>query len=195
MKKQVPIIVRHPPLRPDDDSVVEYHRLLAEGYRQWRKNQNLNVRRESERLRESTLKRLMSKARSVITSEAISQILGTATPQDGRKLAGNIRDQLSKFLYRDLVAYSGLPHRGRQRKLASRDERIFDERRKGSSWGEIAIGLKVSPHAVQAAHRRELHRRTLVCRDYPFLKDIFGRIGILLLEERPHRARDHKQQP
>ena len=136
---------------------------------------------ECEKLRTTLIEQIVLKAASLITVDAVAKIHGAASPDVARKSAAGIRDELSKFIYAELlVPMSGVLRRGRLRQFAVRDREIYQKHRSGSSYGKISCQLKISRNAVQAAFRRERKRRERLCRDYPKFRQSLEALGIIL---------------
>ncbi len=183
--RQRDIVVRHRRLKPDDAaSIDEFEKSFAGALREWSRRESRPVEIASEKLRRTMLERIGRKAASLITADAVATIHGAARVGERRTLAKDICDELSRFVYQELIVMSGLPGRGRRREFVDRDRLIYRMYLSGSSYGKIAIKLHMLRHAVQAAFRREESRRISFCKKFPQLKQSLASIGILLEEEK-----------
>jgi hypothetical protein len=184
-------IIRHSRLNPNNAEVVdEFEQSLAMALKEAAQREG-GTSQIDEDLRRTILKRIIGKAASLITAEAVARIHGAAGVDDSGQLARSIRDELAQFVYQELVVFSGISGRGPKRKFADRDREIFRWHRKGMSYGRIGNKLKLSRHAVQAAFRREKNRRSALCEAYPPLKQLLSSVGILLTMKK--RSRNHKE--
>ncbi len=178
-----PIIVEHRRLTLDDSDVIhEFEQSIAGALREGAQRQKLTVEEASEQLQRTILKRIFVKAALLITPKAVAQIYSDESVGERRMLAENISNEISTFVYRELVGFSGLPGRGPTRKFADRDRKVFQMRRNGTSYGRIGIELHIPRNAVQAAFRRERGRRNSLLKCYPRLKQALHSIGIVLKE-------------
>lgn len=185
MKKQEIVIVRHPPLKSADD-VGQFERLVNETLAKRSDRGASEADRDIEQLSMNLRLKLISKVASLITPELIWKIHDHTgeTLSARRKLVKRTEREISEYIRQELTVLTDLTKRGAKRKHAERDAEIHEMVRKGMSFGEIAIKLKIKikRNAVQAAFRREQHRRELVLRDYPILKQALERLGIFLRE-------------
>jgi hypothetical protein len=92
--------------RPPRGSDAELKR-IADAVQGWEKSLKLDPQMVSQKLQATLLERLLMKAKSLITSEVLTQIHGSEDIDHRRKMLQNICDELSEFVYADLIALTG----------------------------------------------------------------------------------------
>jgi hypothetical protein len=180
------VIARHAPLKTPAD-VDEFLDNISAALEAWAQLRNLSKDKIAGELASNLVKLIASEARCLITPEIILQIQGVGEGcenSDGSKhLAKRIRDQLSDFIYEQLVALSAVTARGRPRVFGKRDREIFEAHQSGLSYGKIAIKQGIKRNAVQAAYHRDVERRRKVIQNYERHKNMLQSLGIDLKEE------------
>lgn len=173
------VVIRHPSLRRADNEAWQNLGIaVAKASEEFTKLRGGDPRKLPEFLRATLIKRI----EGVITLERVSQISASEDSGKQEVLVRALADDIVSFVRNTFHAFGKPYTKGRPRRFARRDSKIYEMREEGCSYGYIAKKLRIKRLAVQAAYRREIERRKEFDRVHTALKAQFAPLGIVFQE-------------
>lgn len=164
------VAVRFPRFRTTDEFDKGFGKILLEAAQDWARLRGVNVDADQQSVR----RELLAQIATVLSADRVAQIFNTTDDSTQREV---LVDQLLREVSK-VVRSISCSRRGRKSET-ERDARIFEMKREGLSYGQIAKRLRIPRMTVQSAFRRERARQLRMAELYRKLKDAARLIGLI----------------
>ncbi len=163
------VTVQVPRFGTTDEFDKGFGKILVEAAQDSARLKGVSVDAVHENLR----RKLLAQIATILSPDRVAQIFDAADESTQREVV----DQVLREVLKVLRPISN-SRRGRKPKT-ERDARIFEMKREGLSYGQIAKRLRIPRMTVQSAFRRERTRQLRLAELYRKLKDAARPIGLI----------------